>query len=300
MNTHGYPRNLNPFLDEEDNDDNISSAGSFFSINSPPSYAPPPLPPRAPVTLKLPAFWADAPVAWFAAVEAQFELRQVTSQKEKFCHITAALDKLSLKKIVHLVVTPDPLSPYTKLKEALLASHVLTDFQRVELLLAVEPLGGRKPSELLADMWELCPDNQHNSIFFAALFLQRLPREIRVMLTHEDHSDLHRLAAHADRLIAFGGRQDTVACAVELPQDDVVAAIQQKGKQQSRNRDRPQKKSKLPPLPPRPAGGQSGQHQKTDTAPSTVAREATGLCFYHWSFGDKAHSCQAPCSWQGN
>ena len=53
----------------------------------------------------------------------------------------------------------------------------------MELLLAVEPLGGRKPSELLADMWELCPDNQHNSIFFAALFLQRLPREIRVMLT---------------------------------------------------------------------------------------------------------------------
>ena len=40
-----------------------------------------------------------------------------------------ALDKLSLKKIVHLVANPDPILPYTKLKEALLASHVLTDFQ---------------------------------------------------------------------------------------------------------------------------------------------------------------------------
>ena len=265
MNTHGYPRNLNPFLDEED-DDNISSAGSFFSINSPPSYAPPPLPPRAP--LKLPVFWADAPVAWFAAVEAQFELRQVTSQKEKFCHITAALDKLSLKKIVHLVVTPDPLSPYTKLKEALLASHELTDFQRVELLLAVEPLGGRKPSELLADMWELCPNNQHNSIFFAALFLQRLPKEIRVMLTHEDHSDLHRLAAHADRLVAFGGRQDIVAATVEQPQqEEIVAAIQHRGKQQNKNRGKAQQKTKPPLLPPRPQGGQ----RSTDSAPSTVA-----------------------------
>ena len=46
------------------------------------------------------------------------------------------------------------------------------------------------------------------------------------MLSHEDHSDLRCLAAHADRLIAFSGRQDTVACATELPQDDVVAAIQ--------------------------------------------------------------------------
>ena len=114
------------------------------------------------------------------------------------------------------------------------------------------------------------------------------------MLSHEDHSDLHRLATHADHLIAISGRQETVACAVELPQDDVVAAIQPKGKQQSKNRDRAQKKSKLSPLPPRPPGSQSGQHQKTDTAPSTVAREATGLCFYHWSFGDRAHS------WQGN
>ena len=43
------------------------------------------------------------------------------------------------------------------------------------------------------------------------------------MLSHEDHSDLRRLAAHADRLIAFGGRQDTVACTTELPQEDMVA-----------------------------------------------------------------------------
>ena len=36
MNTHGYPQNLNTFL-EKDDDDSVSSAGSFFSINSPPS-----------------------------------------------------------------------------------------------------------------------------------------------------------------------------------------------------------------------------------------------------------------------
>ena len=173
--------------------------------------------------IKLPPFWNDAPVAWFVTAEAQFELRLVDSQKERFCHLTTALDKLSLKKIVHLVANPDPYLPYIKPKEALLASHVLSDFQRVELLLAVEPLGGRKASELLADMWELCPHNQHNRIFFAALFLQRLPREIRVMLSHEDHSDLRRLAAHADRLIAFCGQQDTVACTTELPQEDMVA-----------------------------------------------------------------------------
>ena len=116
--------------------------------------------------LKLPVFWADAPVAWFAAVEAQFKLWRIWSKNERFYNFTAALDKLTLKKVVHLVVTPD-----TKLKEALLASHQVTDFLWVELILAMEPLGSLKPSELLANMWEVCPSDEHNNKFFAALFL---------------------------------------------------------------------------------------------------------------------------------
>ena len=37
---------------------------------------------------KLPAFWLDAPVAWFAAVEAQFKLHRVSSHDKRFCHVT--------------------------------------------------------------------------------------------------------------------------------------------------------------------------------------------------------------------
>ena len=190
---NNYPASLNPFLDDDDDD-----SASFYSAALPPSFPPPPPPQYNMSHLKLPVFWADAPVAWFAAVEAQFKLRRVWSEDEWFCNITAALDKMTLKKVVHLVATPDVTQPYTKLKEALLASHQLTDFQRVELILAMEPLGSRKPSELLADMWEVCPSNEHNSKFFAALFLQRLPSYIRVLLTHEDHTDLRLLAAKGD------------------------------------------------------------------------------------------------------
>ena len=102
-----YPPELNPFLDD---DDSLSSAGSYNTAELPqPNFAPPPLPPMS--NFKLPALWPDAPVAWFSAAEAQFTLRRVTSQAECFCHVTAALDKQSLKKIVHLVVTPDPNVP---------------------------------------------------------------------------------------------------------------------------------------------------------------------------------------------
>ena len=201
---------------------------------------------------------------------------------------------MTLKKVVHLVVTPDIRQPYTKLKEALLASHQLTDLQRVELILAMEPLGSRKPSELLANMWEVCPTDEHNSKFFAALFLQRLPSHIRVLLTHENHADLRLLAAKADRLVAFGGHSSTVAAAVETPQEDLIAAIPAKARQQ---RGGKQYKKQPPPLPPRP---QSNSKEKYPTAPATLARDSAGLCYYHWSYGDKATNCSAPCSWQGN
>ena len=170
-----YPLGLNPFLYDND----FSSVSSYDTAELPlPSYPPPPPPMMS--NFKLPGFWADAPVAWFAAVEAQFCLCRVTSEEERFCQVTTALDKQSIKKVVHLVVSPHPTAPYSKLKEVLLASHQLTDFQWVALLHTMEPLCSRKPSELLAGMLEMCPVDQQSNIFFAVLFLQPLPRDIRM------------------------------------------------------------------------------------------------------------------------
>jgi hypothetical protein len=75
--------------------------------------------------------------------------------------------------------------PYTCLKERLMVSHKLTDFQRIEKLFQMDQLGGRKPSELMNQMLEICPRGEEKNNFFMFLFLQRLPRELRVMLAEE-------------------------------------------------------------------------------------------------------------------
>ena len=87
-----YPPGLNPFLVD---DDDFSSVSSYDTAELPlPSFLPPPPPMMS--DFKLPGFWADAPVAWFAAVEAQFCLCRVTSEEERFCHVNTALDKQSI------------------------------------------------------------------------------------------------------------------------------------------------------------------------------------------------------------
>jgi len=255
---------------------------------APPPQPPPPLPPR-PNSLgnfKLPEFWIDAPVAWFGAVEAQFRLRNVQAEVDRFCLVTQALHKETVRQVMHLVADPDPVQPYTLLKQALLSSHVLTDFQRVEQLLAMEPLGSRKPSQLLAAMLEVCPRDEHGSKLFAALFLQRLPRELRVLLAHDDHTDLRQLAAKADRLQAFHKQQCHELVAVtesgQPDSEELVAALKKAGGGGS--------SKKKPQLPP-------NRKKQGPPVPRDLAQLASGICVFHWRFGDAARRCRAPCSY---
>ena len=144
-------------------------------------------------------------------------------------------------------------------------------------------LGDRKPSQLLAEMLELCPREEHGSKLFAVLFLQRMLREIRVLLAHDDHSNLRVLAVKADQLLAFHKlqlRESPVASAACEEEADTVAALRFGGKN----------------------GKQHGGNRKKDCQPPPLdlAQQASGLCFYHWSFGENARNCRSPCSWQGN
>jgi hypothetical protein len=74
-----------------------------------------------------------------------------------------------------------------------LAAHQLTDIQRVEQLFN---LAAQKPLELLAEMLRLCPIGQEKNAFFNCLFLNKLPRELHILLSEADK--LAALCARAD------------------------------------------------------------------------------------------------------
>jgi hypothetical protein len=217
---------------------------------------------------------------WFTMAEAQFMLRRVTSGVDRYCHVLTTLPCSSYRLISHLVEDIPSEESYTVLKEALMQAHQLSDYQRVELLSKVEPLGSRKPSDLLAAMIELCPRQHLDSPFFLYFFLQRLPREIRVLLAEEDPKDVRRIAEKADRLVALHVPQhhDAVA-AVPLSSDDAdVAAVKPRRKQKGGKK--------------RGKGGKGGK--------SAHEEARSTLCWYHATFGEKANSCTAPCSWAEN
>ena len=250
-------------------------------------------------SVKLPEFWPDNSVAWFMLAESRFRMRNIYDEWTRYDHVVSSLSKDSLRLVLDLVTSPPEDDPYTTLKARLLDSHQLTDYQRIEQLLAMDSLGSRKPSELLAHMLELCPAGEETSKFFAFHFLHRLPQELRIMLGDDDHQEVHELAKKADRLWAIHGHRQhgAVAAVAATAAGSAVSAVRGHSGGGRRGRGGQQR--------PRGGSGASVTSAATPSAvaspsPASLARSTAGLCFYHWQFGDRAHNCDAPCSWQGN
>jgi hypothetical protein len=47
-------------------------------------------------------------------------------------------------------------------------------------------------------------------------------------------------------------------------------------------------------------GAKSGNTAAPAAMTGKAERLASGLCRYHWKFGEEARFCVKPCSWQGN
>jgi len=310
MENYGFLRS-NPFLDDI-SVYGSSSDGSEDFWSTPPSSAaagqpmvppppqfppvPPPQPARYPV-ITLPPFWADKPLTWFGMVEARFRLYGITDDQYKYDLQTNSLTGESSSLAVDIIESPPLSYPYTTLKQRLLSAHQMTEYQKISQLLKMGPLGGRRPSELLAAMLELCPRGEEKNVFFTHLFLERLPAELRIMLGEDDRQDPRSLADKADQLWDLHGGKSHQIAAVAADAQELdplsVAAIstQHKGKggQKGRVKNRGTAAGAAGALPPAAATPRN--------APSDLAQLQAGLCYYHWTYGDKASKCKTPCTW---
>jgi hypothetical protein len=237
-------------------------------------------------------------------VEGQFVLKGVTQDIMKFYHVLGSLPETAVCGLGDLMRRPPPEDAYIQLKARLLAAHTLTEFQRMEKLHAAQALGGQKPSDMLHDLVQFCPDGEAQTRIFRYLFLQRLPTEIRIILAKDRNFTLAGLAARANQLWPHSTRQphDAVINAVlEEEGHKTIAAVSSSHHSRGGGRGRG-RGSQSCPFHGRGGGGAppTVPADSNPNAPSKLARQSSGLCRFHWQFGDKAYSCRSPCSWQGN
>ena len=98
------------------------------------------------------------PQAWYNQAEAYFRLHGVTDCNFWFYYVQWALTPVQKKLARDILSLPDlPPNAYDLLKERLLRLYDKGEKDRCRRLLSMPPLGGRRPSELLAEMLQLCP-----------------------------------------------------------------------------------------------------------------------------------------------
>jgi hypothetical protein len=130
-------------------------------------------------------------------------------------------------------------------------------------------LGDRWPSQMLADLLQLCPPGKHATAFFRAAFMKRLPAKVQVHLSGTEELDLKALALRADKLWLSHRRSPLVAAVGAETTEEAAAMVAAVAKQQQQSK----KKKKL-----------------------------ITFCFLHHKYGTAARRCEDPanCMWAEN
>jgi hypothetical protein len=224
----------------------------------------------------LPPFRANRPAAWFATVEDIFTFKGILDQRDRLTLAVASFAEDQLQQIDDILeLRPRPLDVFNRVRDRLVSSHSLDDFQRLELLMDLPPLGGQRPSALLAQMRQLCPGGEETTLLFRSIFLRRLPAAVRMQLAEDRYSPVAALAARADKIMVHHSHQ-LVAAAAEADDPVVAPAIMggRPGGKKEKRKD----------------GRRSGD------GPLKPWRKM-GLCYKHYTFGAGAHRCEGNCSW---
>jgi hypothetical protein len=114
-------------------------------------------------------------------------LRNIADEQIQFDHVLSALPEDMVGQILDLVEAAPEAAPYTFFKARILETHQLSDYEKFDMLVKMEPLGDCKPSPLLAAMMEFCPAGMEKTLSFHYYFTQRLPAALHTQLGEVEH-----------------------------------------------------------------------------------------------------------------
>lgn len=244
------------------------------------------------VSVKIPPFWVDKPEIWFAQVEAQFTISNITSEYTKFNYLISQLEPRYVENIWDIIASTSS-AKYSEAKERLLNIFKESEACRIQRLVTGMDLGDMKPSQLLQKLRSLATDVISDKVL-KTLWLQKLPDNIRnVLLVSEE--ELAKLAIMADKISEMSPKSELYSINKEskLTEDLVsrIASLEQAIAKLSIDRQ------------PRPRSNATSRSSSRNRSRSRKRFDPRGkYCYYHFRFGSRCipEKCQPPCSWMNS
>ncbi len=91
--------------------------------------------------IKLPDFWTENPISWFCLAEGQFTLRNVTDPVTRYYHVLSSLSRDAVRLVRHMLYEETGPESHDNLRTSLLASHSLSNNQKMERMMKHPTLG---------------------------------------------------------------------------------------------------------------------------------------------------------------
>lgn len=254
------------------------------------------------VGIRVPPFWPEEPGLWFAQVEGQFILSRITSDETKFHYITSNLDHQYAMEVKDIIMNPPEEDKYLKLKTELIKRLSASQQKKVKQLLMHEELDDRKPSQFLRHLSSLAGPSVPSD-FLSTLWSSRLPQNIQTVIASQMDLSLEKLGELADKIYEIAPPTpqiaSTSAAAATASTSEMALQISELTKQvallssrldsrshsRSHSRSRSRSKSKY-------------RHNNCSNSCYRPVQPPLNhpYCFYHFTYGKKAHKCKQPCS----
>ncbi|XP_037958891.1 uncharacterized protein LOC119688281 [Teleopsis dalmanni] len=122
------------------------------------------------VSVKVPPFWHERPEIWFAQIEAQFAVADITNDATKFNTVVAAIESSVVADVADAVLHPPATGKYSNFKNQILERFGESEQRKIQRLLSEVELGDRRPSQLLNELTALAKDKV-SSEFLKSLWL---------------------------------------------------------------------------------------------------------------------------------
>jgi hypothetical protein len=252
---------------------------------------PEPLPPRQYPPVKVPTFWFDKPVLWFANLEAQFVIAGIVDDDTRFAYVLANLDSKAAETAEDVVTLPPAANKYLALKTTLISRLSASQEARFRTLLAREEIGDRTPSQFLRYMRGLAGPGFPDDLL-RSLWSSRLPLHHREILAVSSAASLDELTLLADKISEISptpqvsgvdSSPDLTTLATQIASlTSTVATLIADRDLVRANRSR---------VPMRTAASSSDH-----TRSSSTTIDGSDLCWYHRKYGARARRCLEPCA----
>lgn len=256
----------------------------------------------------IPKFWLSNPVVWFARTEAIFKNRRIKTDSTKYNLVLEALPENVLEKISDLITDSENVVSYEDLKNQILARLSLNEEEKINTLLYNMEIGDQKPSEFYRKMVSLaanCSSIPSKLIF--NLWVKRLPKIVECSIIPMAKKEIGEILEVADNIfdatktasvfeVMNSDREPQASVSAESKSSEVLE-IRSNVENLDSKIDRLEKMISDLTYEFRQLS-RSQNRSRSSSRQGNFSQRDNSLCYYHANYGEKARSCQSPCSYK--